>query len=68
MKLDIDKLYTRQEVADLGFRSFSALAADTSKGVGIPVFKFGKSVRYRGADILEYVESCRLAPSSTSEE
>lgn len=59
MNIDPKRLYSRREVADLGFRSFSALAADASHGTGIPFYKFGKSVRYLGQDILDFVESCR---------
>lgn len=58
--VDENKLYTRREVANLGFRSYDRLAADAVNGIGIPMMKFGTSVRYSGKDIIQYIENSRV--------
>ena len=54
---------TTKELEDLGIKSESSLRNDRWKGIGIPYVKIGsKSVRYRRADVLDYIERNRVVP------
>ena len=49
-------------------RKASTLAADRSKGRGIPYTKVGRNIYYRGADIIAFVEAGRVAFTSAAAE
>ncbi len=50
--------------ANMGFRSYDRLAADVVNGTGIPMHKFGSSVRYLGKDVIAYIEAYRVDESA----
>lgn len=60
LKIDENKLYTRREVAKLGFRSYDALAGDAVRGVGLPMLKIGSKVFYRGDKIIAFLEAAEV--------
>ena len=51
---------TEKEVAAITGRAVSTLRNDRHKGQGFAYTKFGRSIRYRLADILEAMESRRV--------
>jgi len=57
------KLLTEKEVAELTALSLSTLRMNRSKGKGIPYLKIGKCVRYRMADLENYLESKKVVPA-----
>ncbi len=57
--LEPDVIYTEVEVAALLKCSRIKLRTDRMKGRGIPFFYIGSSVRYRGSDIVAYLEASR---------
>jgi hypothetical protein len=51
---------TEQEVSELTGRGLQTLRNDRYLGRGFPYHKLGRSIRYRLADILASMESCRV--------
>jgi len=51
---------TEKEVAALTGRALQTLRNDRHKGQGFAYSKFGASIRYRLADVLEAMESRRI--------
>ena len=56
-KIIEDKLYKEEETAAYLSNSVATLRNDRHLGRGLPYVKLGRSIRYRGADILAYIES-----------
>lgn len=53
--MDLEKLYTTEELHEAGYGSISKLRKDRVRGVGIPFIYIGTAVRYRESDIAAYV-------------
>lgn len=62
MTEDTPRYMTEQEVADLVKRSLSSLRNDRHLRRGLPYTKYGKSVRYRLSDVLDFMEARRCDP------
>ena len=58
-------LLTEKEAAQLRHQSVRTLQAERIKGAGCPFVKMGRTVRYRRADVVDFINS-RIA-SSTAE-
>ena len=52
---------TEKEVAEITRRALSTLRNDRHLGKGIPYVKIGRSVRYLFKDVIEFMESRRIA-------
>jgi len=59
----VKKLLTEKEVAELTGLSLSTLRMNRSKGKGLSYLKIGKCVRYRMADLENYLESHKVIPA-----
>ena len=58
-----DGLLTEDEAAQLRRQSIRTLQAERLRGGGCPYVKLGRSVRYRRADVLRFIEAnLRTAP------
>ena len=55
------KYLTEKQVAEITCKSLSTLRNDRSLNRGIPYIKAGRSVRYSLTDVLEYMESRKVA-------
>jgi hypothetical protein len=53
----VDDLLTEVEAAQLRRQSIRTLQAERLRGVGCPYVKLGRSVRYRRADVLGFIEA-----------
>lgn len=53
----VDDLLTEGEAAQLRRQSIRTLQAERLRGVGCSYVKLGRSVRYRRADVLAYIEA-----------
>ncbi len=51
-----DKFVSEKRVKELTERSLPTLRNDRSKGIGIPYYKLGRSVRYKLSDVIEWME------------
>lgn len=56
MRLDAISHLTEAQLAERQQRSVRTLQADRLKGGGVPFVKFGRSVRYRLVDVVEWEE------------
>jgi hypothetical protein len=56
-KIVEDKLYKEEDTAAVLSNSVATLRNDRHLGRGLNYVKLGRSIRYRGADILAYIES-----------
>lgn len=56
---------TEVQVSSLVNLSLSTLRAHRFQRRGIPYAKVGRSVRYARQDVLAFMQSCRIDPSST---
>ena len=59
-KINEDQLYKEDETADFLSGSVATLRNDRHLGRGLAYVKLGRAVRYRGRDILEYIEANRV--------
>lgn len=57
-----EEFLTEKQMAEIMGRSIYTLQKDRCYGRGVPFVKFGKSVRYRVGDFLDYVHANRVAP------
>jgi hypothetical protein len=62
----LDELLTEIEVAQLRRQSVRTLQAERLRGDGCRFVKIGRSVRYRRADVLQFIES-NVRTSTTAE-
>lgn len=60
------KYLTEKQAAELIGFSQVKLRNDRSRGVGLPYYKFGWSVRYLESDILFYMKNSKVIPASTT--
>jgi excisionase family DNA binding protein len=51
---------TERQVADITGLSVRTLRNNRWQGKGIPFYKFGRSVRYRLSDVLEFAENSKV--------
>jgi len=56
----VDKLINEVQVSELISKPLQSLRNERHRGVGLPYYKIGRSVRYSMADVKKYVESCRI--------
>lgn len=61
---NVTDLLTEHEAAALRRQSVRTLQAERLKGGGCPFVRLGKSIRYRRADVLKYIED-RIFTSTT---
>ena len=61
---DDDQLLTEIEAAQLRCQSIRTLQAERLRGDGCPYVKIGRSVRYRRADLLNFI-AARVRTSTT---
>ena len=54
----LEPLLTEQQYAAITGRSLASIRRDRQLGVGCPFTKLGALVRYRPADVREYLEAC----------
>ncbi len=59
--------FTEQQAASILCQSVRTLQKWRTIDQGPAIHKFGRSVRYSRADLLLWVESCRTAPTSTTQ-
>lgn len=62
-----DRLLTEKEVATRQGRSVRTLQNQRVNGDGIPLLKFGRSVRYRITDVLAWEEGGRCLSTSSED-
>ena len=58
---------TEKEVSKLTGRALSTLRNDRQTGNGFPYVKWGRFVRYRKQDVIEFMESRKVIPSNDNE-
>lgn len=51
---------TEKQTAKLTGRALSTLRNERSKGIGLPYYKIGRSVRYSAKDIVEWMETKKI--------
>ena len=56
---------TEKELAEIGLKSPQSLRNDRWKGVGIPFYRIGRSVRYAVADVRKYLEENKIEPNQS---
>ena len=56
----MEKFIREQQVAEITSRALSTLRNDRHRGRGIPYHKIGRSVRYREADVSEFMKKCKV--------
>lgn len=66
MRIDPDRLYTPADDALRQIAQKQTLAKWRSEGVGPPYVKVGSLVRYKGQDLLCYLEANRVEPGKAS--
>jgi hypothetical protein len=54
-----DKLYSATEIANILDWEVATLAAYRCRPGGIPFFKLGRTVMYRGSDLIAHIEGSR---------
>jgi len=64
MDLNRVKYLTERDVSQMICRALSTLRNDRHRSKGIPYVKLGKSVRYKLADVEEYMEANRVETRS----
>ena len=57
-----DRWYSEKELEEHGIAKSSTLRTWRWLGRGIPFQRFGRSIRYRGKDVLEYAKKNRVEP------
>ncbi|HUV59419.1 MAG TPA: helix-turn-helix domain-containing protein [Desulfatiglandales bacterium] len=55
---------TEREVSKLTGRALSTLRNDRQNGVGFPYVKWGRFVRYRKQDVIEFMEARKVIPEN----
>lgn len=58
---------TDREVSQLTGRALSTLKNDRTAGRGFPFIKWGRFVRYRKTDIIDFMESKKVIPNTKEE-
>jgi hypothetical protein len=61
-EIDPMRAINDHEVALLVGKSVQSLRNDRYLGKGVPYFKVGRAVRYRGGDVLKWLEAQRVEP------
>ena len=59
--MDMPRWLNEKEAKEVTGDSLSTLRNNRHNGVGIPYYKVGKSVRYNLQEILDYMQSHRIA-------
>ena len=59
-KIVSDQLYTEEVTAGFLANSVATLRNDRHLGRGLNYVKLGRSIRYRGRDILDYINANRV--------
>ena len=59
---------TEHEVSNLTGRALSTLRNDRQIGNGFPYVKWGRFVRYRKKDVIEFMESRKVVPANDNGE
>lgn len=60
--MDIPRFLTEREVSKITRRAVQTLRNDRHYGRGFPYIKIGRSVRYKESDVIQHMESKRIAP------
>ena len=55
---------TEREVSQLTGRALSTLRNDRQTGNGFPYVKWGRFVRYREKDVIDFMESRKVVPKN----
>jgi len=64
----MEKQYlSEREVSQLTGRALSTLRNDRQTGNGFPYVKWGRFVRYRKGDVIEFMESRKIVPKNNGE-
>ena len=50
------------QVAEITGRALSTLRNERARGIGIPYYKIGRSVRYNFKDVIQFMESHKIVP------
>ena len=58
---------TEREVSRLTGRALSTLRNDRQTGNGFPYVKWGRFVRYRKQDVIEFMEARKVIPKNNGE-
>lgn len=56
------KYLNENKVSEITGRALQTLRNDRFNGMGIPYVKFGRSVRYSLADVVQFMESRKIIP------
>jgi len=59
---------TEREVSKLTGRALSTLRNDRQMGNGFPFVKWGRFVRYRKQDVIDFMEARKIIPENNGEE
>ena len=58
---------TEREVSQLTGRALSTLRNDRQKAKGFPFVRWGRFVRYRRKDVIDFMESRKVFPTNNGE-
>lgn len=64
MELDLKTEYEAAQMLGLSVRTLQAMRV---RGSELPYVKLGKAVRYRGADLLSYIEKSTVRPPAEAD-
>lgn len=64
---NVPKYLGESQVSEITGRALQTLRNDRFNGMGIPYVKFGRSVRYSLADVVQFMESRKIIPETKNE-
>jgi len=65
--METERYLTPLEVEKFSGRKLQTLANERNRGVGLPYYKVGSSVRYKLADVITFMERHRIDPEARGE-
>ena len=58
--MDLPKFINEEKLSELTGKSISTLQQDRWRGIGVPYYKIGGSVRYSETDVQNYLDGVRI--------
>lgn len=58
--MDLPNFINEEKLSDLTGKSISTLQQDRWRGIGVPYYKIGGSVRYSKTDVQNYLDDVRI--------
>ena len=58
--MDLPKFINEEKLSELNGKSISTLQQDRWRGIGVPYYKIGGSVRYSKTDVQNYLDDVRI--------